>query len=173
MSHSQAKLAALVLSAVSTSFCEERNLDIEKMEKREVRHSMIGYRNTLLFYTFKGQAAILAISIGNQDETFPLTGKLHLFPESTTDEDLAKWVNNQHSDGLFVDIPTPAFSKEIPEKSGKIISSKQTGTSDNTGRAGGKFKDFEVKFEISSLEADGKFKMAEFSDTAKVHVKAN
>ena len=53
----------------------DRILDGKKAQKLEVRHSMIGLRNTLLFYTFKDQQAILTLSIGNTDVTFPVTGK--------------------------------------------------------------------------------------------------
>ena len=131
---------------------------------------MIGFRNTLLFYTFKDQQAILTLSIGNTDETFPVKGKLHLFDPATTEEGLKKWVNNQHSDGLFPDVPTPVFTGELPGGSCSVTSHQQTGMSKRpTGPA--PFTNYEVKLSVKEHTIDKKVKLSAFTDTAKVHVK--
>ena len=152
---------------------DDRILDGKKAQKLEVRHSMIGFRNTLLFYTFKDQQAILTLTIGNTDETFPVKGKIHLFDDATTEEGLNKWINNQHSDGLFPEVPTPTFTGELPEGSCKVTSHKQTGTSENPSPVSpATFKNYEVKLSVKEQVFDTKAKLSAFTDTALVHVKS-
>ena len=162
----------LFLAALVAPLHAGPDLDGKKAEKLEVRHSMLGFRDTLLFYTFKGQRAILQLSISNKDESFAMTGKVHLFDGAATEEGLGKWINNQHSDGLFADIPEPIFSGDLPKGSCKVTSHKLLGTSKNPGPTGGSFKEHEVKFSISAHEVAGKFKLAAFTDTARVHIES-
>jgi len=151
----------------------DRILDRKKAQRLEVRHSMIGFRNTLLFYTFKDQQAILALSIGNADQTFPVKGKIHLLDAATTEEGLKKWVNNQHSDGLFPDVPRPRFSGDLPAGSCKVTSHEQTGTSENPSPISpATFKNHKVKLSAKEHVIDEKVKLSAFTDTATVHVKS-
>ncbi len=163
-------LSALTLTLLSSPLYADRMLEDKKAEKREVRQSMLGFRNTLLFYKFKDQKSILVLSIGNKDETFPVTGKIHLFDDATTEEDLEKWINNQHSDALFIDVPEPVFIGELPKGSCKVTSHKQTDTSKNPTDSE-TFKNCEVKLSIKEHAVDQKFKLSAFTDTARVHVK--
>ena len=162
----------IALFILSTSTYADRELKGEAAEKREVRHSMIGLRNTLIFYTFKDQQAVMVLLIDNKDETFPVTGKVHLFDESTTEEGLKKWINNQHSDGLFPDVPNPSSTTELPKDVLKVISHKKTGTSDNPGPRPGVFNHFEVELEIGDHEVEGKFKLSTFKEKSTVSVPA-
>ena len=162
-------LFLLAFAATPLTLHADRSLDGEKAEKLEIRHSQIGFRNTLLFYTFKDQQAILVLSIDNGDETFPIKGRIHLFEESTTGEDLKKWINNQHSDGLFPDVPEPVFTAELPKGSCTATSHKKTGTSENPTSAA-VFKDYEVKFSVKEHAVNGRFKLSAFTSTAWVHV---
>ena len=162
-------IVVLVLAIISTPLYADRNLDGEKAEKLEIRHSMLGFRNTLLFYTFKNQQAILILSIDNKDETFPVKGKIHLFDDATTEEGLKKWINNQHSDGLFPDVPKPIFTEDLPKGSCRVTSHKQMGTSKNpTSEA--VFIEYEVQLSVKEHAIDKRFKLSAFTDTARVHV---
>lgn len=163
-------LVVLAFAFISTPLYADRTLDRKKAEKLEVRHSMLGFRNTLVFYVFKDQQAILVLSIDNKDETFPVTGKIYLFDKSTSDKGLKKWINNQHSDGLFPDVPKPTFTGELPKELCKVTSHKQTGTSNDPGPRKVAFKDFEVELSIKAHDSDKKFKLSAFTDTARVHV---
>jgi hypothetical protein len=160
----------LALSLISSPLYADKLLDLKKAQKQEVTASMIGFRNTLLFYTFKDQKAILVLSIDNKDETFPVTGKVYLFDESANEEALAKWINNQHSDGLYPDIPEPIATVELPKETCKVSSHKQTGTSENPGPVGGEVKDYEVNITIKAFESKKKFKLSAFKETTKVHI---
>lgn len=170
MTISKLVILILALATLSTSAFGQRLLDGKKAEKLEVRHSMVGFRNTLLFYTFGEEKAILVLSIGNEDETFPVTGKVHLFAPSTTVEGLGKWINNQHSDGLFVDIPMPESTEELPREACAVVSFEKVDLSRNpTDQA--VFQDYEVKLSIKEQVVEGKFKLTEFTDTTRVHVR--
>jgi hypothetical protein len=144
----------------------------QKLEKVEIRHSMLGYRDTLVFYSFKEQRAIMVLRINNKDDSFPVTGKAHLFDKTTTEEGLKKWINNQHSDALFGDAPKPLATKKLPTGFCKVTSRKQTGTSENPGPSKAMFKDFKVALSIKAQTIIGNFKLPAFTDTARVHVKS-
>ncbi len=137
---------------------------------------MIGFRNTLIFYTFKDQQAVLALSIDNKDDTFPVKGKIHVFAGATTEDDLKKWLNNQHSDGLFPDVPIPLLTKDLPEGACTVTSHKKTGTSENPPTKE-KFNNYEVKLSVKEHVIDKKLideevKLSAFTDTTQVHVKS-
>lgn len=167
----KATLLLLLAAAMPVSVFAERTLDPEKSEKLEIRHSMMGYRSTLIFYTFADQQTVLTVHIDNRDATFPLTATVHLFSKTTTGEDLGKWINNQHSDGLFVDPPTPEHNLELPKDAAKVTAHKKTGESESPGPHGGTFGDFEVTFTIEDHGVDSRYKLTGFTGTAKVHVK--
>ena len=159
-------LSGLMLAA----HADERD---KKPEKFEIRHSMIGYRSTLVFYSFTEQKAVLVVEINNQDESFPVTGTVHLFEATTSAEELRKWINNQHSDALFIDAPTPVIMEKLPVGFCEITARKQTGTSENPGPAKKKiFKDFEVDLSIKARDVGGKIKLPAFTDTVRVHVES-
>lgn len=163
-------IATLAFALVSTPLHADRILDGKAAQKQEVRHSMVGFRNTLIFYKFKEQKAILTILIDNTDETFPIKGHILLFDEATTEEGLDKWINNQHSDGLFPEVPEPVFTSEIPKESCKVTSHKKTDTSPSpTGQ--GTFQNYEVEFSIKEHAVEKQFKISAFTDTAQVHIK--
>jgi len=166
--------ATLLLALAATmpiSVFAERTLDTKNAKKLEVRHSMIGVRSTLLFYTFSDQQAILTVLIDNQDKTFPVAARVYLFSKTTTDEELGKWVNNQYSDGLFVDPPTPEHNLELPQEVVKVAAHKKIGESASQGPVDGIFEDYEVTLIVNDYAGDSKFKLTGFNDTAKVHVK--
>ncbi|MBT8038054.1 MAG: hypothetical protein KJO21_10965 [Verrucomicrobiae bacterium] len=167
----QSTIVALLFITMCNPLYANRHLDGQTAQKLEIRHSMMGFRNTLLFYTFKGQQAILQLSIANNDESFPVTAKIHLFDKKTTEKGLKKWINNQHSDGRYPNIPTPIFTHVLPSDSCTVTSHKQTGTTQNPGPGGGTFKNFAVTLSIKAIDTEEKFKLAAFTDTAQVHVK--
>ena len=111
-----------------TASAEDRS---PKPDRVEIRHSMLGYRDTVVFYTFKEQRAVMVLNIGNSDETFPITASVYLFDKTTTEKGLKKWINNQHSDALFGDAPEPLATRKLPAGFCTVTSREQTGTSEN------------------------------------------
>ena len=128
------------MSANAAEQAAVRQLDIKEAERKEVCYSMIGPRNTLIFYTFVDQQAILSLTIDNKDESFPVSGRVLLFDEETTEEGLKKWINNQHSDGLYPDIPDPIFTKVLPEGSCVVTAHKQLGITKDDGSSQGRLQ---------------------------------
>ncbi|BCX48163.1 hypothetical protein HAHE_20710 [Haloferula helveola] len=143
----------------------------DNAKKTEVRHSMLGPRDTLLFYAFGDSAAVLRLQIPNDSAKFSVKGSVVLFADGTDAEALAKWINNQHSDGLFADAPQPSATIELPEGVCEVAESKFTGEK-QSGRAGESYGEYEVTVRVKDHEAAGKFKLKAFTEKAGVLVKA-
>lgn len=145
-----------------------RELEVARASnKQEVRVSMIGYRDTLIFFTFKDQKSILKLNIGNKDKTFPMKGTVYFFPANTTEEGLKKWLNNQHSDALFPDVPEPISKHEISGNYCKVTSHKFI----DSGKLGlGEFDNYDVTFEVKDFSNKEGVKLKGFTGKTKVHI---
>lgn len=150
----------------------ERSLEKDQAKRTEVRYSQIGPRNTLLFYTYESQQAILKLSIDNKDTTFPISGAIYLFDTGTTAEDLAKWVNNQHSCGLYPEVPKPVEIIQLPEE---ICSVTKAGVNREgaTSPMGDSFEDHKVGIAVKDHKVSGKFDLKEFKDQSGVFVRVS
>lgn len=164
-------ILATLLIGFSSLHAAETTIDpkAQTTAKQQVLDSMIGYRDTLLFYTFAAERAVLVVRIDNKSDKFPMTGKLHVFAKETTAEGLGKWINNQHSDGLYPDIPEPVATHDIPAASFALVSHKiaEVVKSEHAGT----FNRYDVIFTIEKVPAFGEIKIKDFSDTATVHIK--
>jgi hypothetical protein len=129
---------------------------------------MIGFRNTLIFYTFKDQKAVLRLVIDNKNRDFPISATIYAFADDVTKEGLKKWLNNQHSDGLFPDVPVPTATHPVPAGSCKAISHKLAGTSKAPN---GEFEDYAVTYEVRDVPAIEGILLKDFTAEAKVRVK--
>ena len=165
-------LLLTTLSFLSTPVhAAERPLDITKAKKQEIHHSMVGFRSTLIFYTFAEQRVVMTVLIGNADTSFPVSTKVHLFDPATPAEGLAKWINNQHSDGLFVDPAQPKHITDLPKDACAVSAHKLTGTLQSPSPVRpGTYKKYEVTLTGKGHTEAGKFKLAPLSDKATVHV---
>lgn len=143
-------------------------LDIKDAKKLEIRHGMAGFRSTLLFYTFKDQKAVMKILINNKDNTFPVTATVFIFDKQVTEDGLKKWLNNQHSDGLFPNVPNPSMTIKVPTKVFKVASKKLTGQSKQQF---GNFENYDVKLKASDYTDKFSIKLTGFTVDTKVHVK--
>lgn len=147
-----------------------RELDAKEAVKKEVRYSMIGPRNTLIFYTFNDQQAILQLAIGNEDESFPVSGRVLLFSKETSEEGLKKWINNQHSDGLFPEVPTPILAEMLAAGACEVTSHKKLGVTKGSGLRKADYHNYEVMFSMKAQNVAGQFVLAGFTDSSKVLV---
>lgn len=145
-------------------------LNVKKAKKLEVRQSQIGFRSTLLFYTFSKEKAVVKFEIGNRTKTFPMKGTVYLFAKNVTEEGISKWLNNQHSDGLFPDVPEPVKMINIPEKFCKVTSFKLV---DQTKLPFGTYDNFDVTFEIREFTDRNNVTVPGFTGETKVHIKIN
>ena len=142
----------------------------KQVQKLEVSSSLGGFRNTLIFYTFQDQKAVLKIVIDNKSTKFPVAATLYTFAENATEDGLKKWLNNQHSDGLFVDVPEPTANHKIAAGSCKTLSHKLI---DQTKSPFGTFDNYSVAFQIRRVAKTGKFRVKDFTDKATVHLKTD
>lgn len=167
---SRSVLATLLLG-VAPLHAAETTVDpkAQTTVRQQVVDSMMGYRDTLLFYTFAAEKAVLVVKIDNKSDKFPMNGKLYVFAEETTAEGLKKWINNQHSDGLYPDVPSPVTTHEIPAASFSLVAQKmlEVVKSDHSGT----FNRHEVEFKVEKVPVFGEIKIKDFTDTATVHVK--
>lgn len=169
------KLRNLV-SALAVTLCISSPLQAEvaldasakDLPKTEVTHSMIGVRDTLRFYIFEEEKAVLVVRIDNKDTTFSVSAKLYAFAKETTAEGLSKWVNNQHSDGLYPEFPEPEAVHEIPAASSTVKNQEVVGQVEESF---GKFTRYSVTFEIKDVPAMGDLGLKDFTDKATVYVK--
>ena len=140
----------------------------KNVKRLEVSVGFGGPRNTLIFYTFEDQNAVLKVTIDNKSKKFPVSATLYTFADDVTPEGLKKWLNNQHSDGLFPDVPNPDSTKKLPADVCQSLSHKFI---DKTKARLGEFENYTVSFKLSGAKPIGKFHIKDFTDKAKVHLK--
>lgn len=161
-----------VLSAATAAPAQETatlDLSDKNVKREEISESLIGRTSTKLFYTVADQHAVVVIHIDNTKKEFPAAGKVYVFDKASTAEDLAKWVNNQHSDGLFPDVPEPKAALDIPAEACKTVESKFLG---KTAANNTTYEQHAVVVKISNVDVSKQLKIKEFKDTAKVYVLA-
>ncbi len=137
------------------------------VQRLEVSSAFGGYRDTLIFYTFADQHAVLKVVIDNKDKAFPVSGTIYAFADDVSEEDLKKWLNNQHSDGLFVDVPKPVATHKIPADAGKTLSRKFLKHTQQRER---EYDDYSVIFQLAEVKKLGEFRVKKFTDKATVHL---
>ena len=142
----------------------------DDVKKLEVSQTFGGFRETQIFYTFPTKNVILKIRIDNKNKDFGVTGKVIVFPKETTADGLGKWLNNQHSDGLYPDIPQPISTLDLPTK---LCSSSNPKFTDKTETRLGNFDNYSIEFKVSDIEQIGNFQIRGFSGKAMVHLKIN
>lgn len=143
-------------------------LDLSQATKKlEVRVSQIGYRDTLLFYTFEPQRIIVKLQIGNKDKKFPMSGTIYAFGADATLEGMEKWLNNQHSDALFPIVANPVASHPIPAEFATVTEHKFV-AQENLGL--GAYDTYDVKFVLKDFAEKSGIKIKGFTSSTKVHI---
>lgn len=169
-------LAACGIIAATTSTLKARDLDVADVKKQEIRYGQMGPRDTIVFYTFGDQDAVLQLNIKHAEGKFSVSGKMQLFKEGTGADGMGKWINNQHSCGLFPDVPKPT-TVALPAEACMVMESKLVGV-----KAGGggrveldpaqapKFEDYALKIQVSELKMEG-FRLKSFTTDTGAFVK--
>jgi len=134
---------------------------------KDVQQSQIGYRDTLIFYTFKKESTVLRLQIENKDQSFPMRATLFFFAENIDEDGIKKWINNQHSDGIFVDAPQPTGTHELPAANCKVSKHKYI---DREMMGIGEYDNYKVTFEIKSYDDKNGLTLKGFTGETKVHV---
>lgn len=124
------------------------------------------YRNTLLFYHFPDYNAVLVVEFDNSLSSFPASGIVHLFSMSAGREEIAQWINNQHSDGLFINPAEPVSSFDIPSTDIAVTSSAFAESIE--GFNGDKYEKYQVEFTVNNVLESDRFFLNGFSDQTNV-----
>jgi len=167
---------AFVLACSASAFAEEAAkgsviLDVkgDGVKRFEANQTQIGFSSTRIFYTLGSQSAVVVIHIDNTNKKFPAVGKVYQFAKGVTADDLGKWVNNQHSDGLFPEVPEPVAVHQLPADSIKTVSSKRIGQAKG-GFRGDTYDKYTVELEAVETELTKKLKLGAFKDSATVYM---
>ena len=150
-----------------------RDLDVAEAKKAEIRHSMMGPRDTLIFYTFAEQDAVLQLDITHEAGKFTLSGKVQLFKEGTGAKEIGKWINNQHSDGLYPEVPKPVATVELPAEACTVVESKAKENADlaTSPVTNDKFQDYALKIKVADIKSDKGFTLKGFTADAGAYAK--
>ncbi len=168
------RLAVMMFGLVvnlSVLYGAEPTLDIKgpQVKRFETAQTQIGYTHTKIFYTFGDLKTVFVITIQNNRD-FTTTGQAHQFDAKYSVEDLDKWINNQHSDGLFADAPEPKNVVNLPKNAFKTEAIKpqgnQQGPQDN-------YEKYQVEFKLAEQNIKGELTIKSATDTATVYVKSN
>lgn len=83
------------------------------------------YGPTQKFYHFTNEQSVITVRADNTSNNFDanVVVVVNVFNESETVESIGKWINNQHSDGIFGDAPEPLVSFPLPADKFSITSS--------------------------------------------------
>lgn len=161
--------SGMIMSA-DTSPKETTPLDLKgkKVQRQEVNSTLIGFTSTTVFYTLDDHRVVVAIRIGNT-KGFPVSGNVYTFAKDVTAEGIAKWLNNQHSDGLFPDVPEPRTTVKLPADACQSLKSKLLGkktVNDTT------YNHYSVEIKLSEFKVNEQFRLQEHKDTVNVYVVA-
>jgi len=126
------------------------------------------FSNTLEFYHFHEQNVVLLIEFDNQKADFDPTASLALFDSGTTSDAIAKWINNQHSDGLYVDAAEPVKTYALSPDTVSITSTAFLGCL--SGDFGDEYEKYMIEFTVSNLSDSGFYFLNGFADQSVVHL---
>ena len=126
------------------------------------------YTNTLKFYHFEEHNAVLVIEFDNQTRAFNTAMSLALFDASENEETIGKWINNQHSDGLFVDAAIPSETHKLSPDSVTITS--RSLISCLSGEFGDEYEQTAIEFSVANLVEPGVYFLNGFADQSVVYL---
>lgn len=120
------------------------------------------YTTTQEFFIFYDESAVVRTRLDNLEgnSTVDTQLQVYLFEPGA---DIEKWVNNQSSDALFVDPPTPVYSAEISEEALTVTHNIYKGETEFG------YGLFTVRYEVEDY-ANDRFELEAFSSTAEVAV---
>jgi hypothetical protein len=165
-------LSSLAFSGALDLRAEEStaiNLKGKNVRRIEVSQTQIGFSATRVFYAVDDQRLILILHVDNTKKDFPVTGKVCQFAKDVSSDDLDKWVNNQHSDALFPEVPTPKATILLPAKSCQSLASKLLGRATALDTS---YDKYSVAIKVSDVNLNEQIRLQAHTDTVTVYVVA-
>lgn len=158
-------------SAVEES-AELRALDVSadnvSITDVESYFSQNRYGPTLKLYNFQDQNTVIQIRIGNQSDSFETSVVVYVFDRNLDVEEIGKWLNNQYSDGIFSDAPTPIGTYQLSEDQYSISSYSLI---DHTVESyGDEYDNYDIEFYVDNVSEEGVYYLKSFTSEVVVHV---
>lgn len=169
--------ACALTLAISTATARDLDTAGENVVKKESRLRDIGpvepiISDTVIFYAFGDQAAVLQLNIAGSGGKFAVSGRVRLFAEGTDSETIGLWIHNQNSDALFPDVPEPVAIIPLAADAFKVLESKPKGDGNVHRRQNDEtFQDYDVKIQIADVKSDKGFTLKGFTVDTSVFVK--
>ncbi len=161
--------AAIALASPSQEDTVIVDVNGKGVQKFEANQTQLGFSNTKIFYTLADRSVVFVVQIDNKCTDFRASGVVYQFAENVTADELSQWVNNQHSDGLFPDVPEPVGSHKLPADSIKTVSSKLLGQ-EKGGPDGKSYNKYSVEFEAVEKSLTKTLTLAAFKNSATVYI---
>ena len=128
----------------------------------------VRFRSTLQFYHFSDKNAVLMIEFDNQSREFVRTADLVLFDVNATTDGIEKWINNQHSDGLFFDFAKPLDTYAI--SSDAIAITSAAFVENLSGDSGDRYEHTLIDFTVANLSEPNRYFLNGFADQSVVYL---
>jgi len=149
---------------------ETRSLKVDPKKVRTARNNQLGFTDTLVFIPIPEQHAVIQLRIDHTRPEFPVFGRVSLFAEGTDEESLAKWINNQHSCALHMDVPKPVFTGSLPDGGIVVVESEKVGEA--AGHLdGAPYHDYRVKLTVAAHAEPGQYALEAFEMVTNVYLK--
>lgn len=125
---------------------------------------------SLKFYAFPEERIVVVVRVEPTPGVIATTATINVFPASTVAEGLQKWINNQHSDALHPDVPSPERRIDVQPD---MLNTKIAGPLDHeVGDGGDEYDRHRVDFTIDALtDGDVRLKASRGSVDAFVRTK--
>jgi hypothetical protein len=124
------------------------------------------YRSTLLIYHYTDQNAVLTIEFDNSEIPFAASGVVYLFEDTATLEEIGKWINNLHSDGLFINPAEPVLTANLDPAA--IAVTSRAYVESITGYGGDEYEKYQIEFAVDNQLQAPSFMLNGFSDQTDV-----
>ncbi len=118
-------------------------------------------------YNYEADNVILKVRISNDALNLPIKATLYQFDPLEDDKAIAKWINNQHSDGLYPIVAQPIQQQDV---SNEIKITSVGKGQEVIGQRGEIYSKHEITYLVEELKI-GSFMINSFADTVYVHVR--
>jgi len=147
-----------------------RQINVEGAKFDHVRHFLGGFRNTIVFITIPEQQAVVKLVVDPTSREFPTMGQVILFTQDTNAEMIAKWINNQHSCGLFPDVAEPVFTGNLPEGCCVVIDREKVGEAIGPMDQA-PYHDYKLKISVKAHTEPGRYSLQAFEIETAAYLK--
>jgi len=173
-------LAGMLLTACggssSGSGPEARNLDrfgddVER-ENRTPDLDGPGYQETIAFYHFADQQAVLVARFPNDSRDFSMAASVALFDRDASYDAIRRWINGESSG---ISDPRAARPQETVElQSGEDFEPLDSLYDEDLVRStGALYERYQLQYSVNSVEEPGLFNLGGFSDSTPVYLWVN